>query len=223
MQEVIINRKVHRLVPSRFPPISLFDWANTPQELHEVALLEGLTNQRLQQECGDLNLVTEQDWIGGPGSTPLMAAFTHPGYSRFSDGTYGVYYAALKLETAIAETKYHRERFLRASQEAPTLIQMREYIAKIQKPLIDMSDSQYNTYLQPDPNSYPISQAFARELKQTNAYGMYYPSVRDQEGNCVAIFRPPALTIPIQGRHLDYIWDGKTITEVRVSRVLAAV
>lgn len=30
----------------------------------------------------------------------------------------------------------------------------------------------------------------------------------------MAIFRPPALTIPIQGCHLKYIWDGTRIAEV---------
>ncbi len=36
----------------------------------------------------------------------VMAPFTHlnPKGSRFSDGSYGVYYAAKRLSTAIAET-----------------------------------------------------------------------------------------------------------------------
>ncbi len=113
------NSNVHRLIPSRYPPVGLFDWAETQKEAEEIAALEGLTNDRLLTEYGDIHLVAKDDWVSGAGATPLMAAFTHPGESRFSDGTYGIYYAGDSLATAVAETKYHRERFLSASKEAP--------------------------------------------------------------------------------------------------------
>ncbi|MFI4937767.1 MAG: RES family NAD+ phosphorylase [Candidatus Berkiellales bacterium] len=213
-QEIDIPFPVHRLIPSRFPPILLFDWAQSQEELEEIAALEGLTNERIQAELGNIYLVAKEDWVGGPGSSPLMSAFTHPGPSRFSDGTYGVYYAADNIGTAIAETKFHRERFLRASNEAPCLIQMREYVARIQKKLINLSHHRYKKYLHPDLETYSISQAFAREIRISSAWGLYYSSVRRKEGKCVAIFRPPALSTPTQGRHFDYAWDGKRIFEV---------
>jgi hypothetical protein len=218
--EVKGKGKVHRLIPSRFPPVSLFDWADSQDELTEIAALEGLTNDRLHAEQGDIYLVAKDDWVGGPGSTPLMAAFTHPGNSRFSDGTFGVYYAGDTVETAIAETKYHRERFLKASKEQPCLIQMREYISNVQEKLVDLFPNEYANLFDSDPVNYSISQEFAREARQSKAYGLYYPSVRYHSGKCVAIFRPPALTIPIQGGHFDYIWDGSAINEVRRSHVL---
>lgn len=207
--------QVHRLIPSRFPPESLFDWADSREELEEIAALEGLTNDRLLVEYGDLSLIKNDDWVGGTGSTPLMAAFTHPGNSRFSDeSTTGVYYAAVTIETAIAETTFHRERFLSASKERACSIQMREYVSRVQKELIILTHSEHEHLLTPDPAQYPISQAFARERKAENVWGIYYPSVRDPNGNCVAIFRPPALSIPTQGRHYHYQWDGKTISTV---------
>ena len=54
---------------------------------------------RLRQELGQLDLVPRERRISGPGTQPLMAAFTHlnPDGSRFSDGTYGVFYAARSL------------------------------------------------------------------------------------------------------------------------------
>lgn len=68
------------------------------------------------------------------------AAFTHlnPNGSRFSDGSYGVYYAAREQETAIYETVYHAERFLRDSREAPIEQDMRVYIAPIEGDLHDL-------------------------------------------------------------------------------------
>lgn len=210
-----MKSKVHRLIPSRFPVVSLFDWADSPEELEEVAALEGLTNDRLTAEYGDIYFVEKDDWVGGPGSTPLMAAFTHKGFSRFSDGAYGVYYAGDTLETAIAETKFHRERFLSASNEAPCTIQMRQYIAKVKKDLVDISQGDYGEYLNPNLDAYSISQAFGRKLRTNNEWGLLYPSVRKTNSMCVAIFRPPALTIPTQACHLNYLWDGESISDIR--------
>lgn len=213
----MIGLRTHRLVPSRFPTVSLFDWAQSPEEFEQLAALEGLTNDRLKAEQGDIYLIPRDDWILGPGATPLMAAFTHPGFSRFTDGSYGVYYAADSLAAAIAETIFHRERFFRASNETPCLIQMREYIAHIQQNLETLTPEHHSELLHPDPKQYIVSQAFAKTLREKKTWGLYYPSVRKHDAYCVAIFRAAALNIPIQGCHLEYIWDGQQIAQVRQS------
>ena len=209
------NQRVHRLIPSKFPPVSLFDWASSAEELEQIALLEGLTNERIHAELGRINVVAKEDWIGGQGATPLMAAFTHIGYSsRFSDGSYGVYYAASSLETAIKETVFHRELFYRASCEAACSISMREYIAKVKKPLIDITSTDYHDLLHPDIQYYAKSQEFGKQVYKEKHWGLIYPSIRNEGALCTAIFRPPALSIPTQGCHLKYIWDGERITEI---------
>ena len=45
-------------------------------------------------EVGELRLVAPDERISGPGTSVVMAAFTHlnPEGSRFSDGTYGVFW-----------------------------------------------------------------------------------------------------------------------------------
>jgi len=65
-------------------------------------------------------LVPIEDRVSGPGTTPIMAAFTHlnPEGSRFSDGLFGLYYCSQRLETAWAEVRYHRERFLGHTHES---------------------------------------------------------------------------------------------------------
>ncbi|KTC92301.1 RES family NAD+ phosphorylase [Legionella cincinnatiensis] len=209
------NEKVYRLIPSKFPPITLFDWADSAEELEQIALLEGLTNERILAEYGKINLIDKEDWLSGPGATPVMAAFTHTGFeSRFSDGSFGVYYAASSLETAIKETSFHRERFYSASNEKPCTISMREYIAKIKKPLIDITNKKYEGLLNSDPAYYKKSQEFGKKIHEEKYWGLLYPSVRNLNGLCMAIFRPPALTLPMQGCHLRYIWDGARISEV---------
>ena len=39
-----------------------------------------------------------------------------------------------------------------------------------------------------------------------------HPSVRHKGGQCIAIFWPNVVGIPIQERHLQYEWDGKKVT-----------
>lgn len=215
------NKKVHRLIPSKFPPISVFEWAGSLEEAEQIAQLEGLTNERIQAELGRINLIAREDWVGGHGSTPLMAAFTHVGFtSRFSDGSYGVYYAGSNLETAIRETIFHREIFYKASNESTCSISMREYIAKPVKPLVDMTSNKYDDFLSPDIDCYNRSQEFGKKIHEEKHWGLLYPSIRNKGALCVAIFRPSALTIPKQGCHLKYIWNGSCISEVYVeSRV----
>ena len=81
-----------RLVPSRFPPVSLFDRVSNTEDMDVIQAIEGLTNDRLREELGALHLVPEKERVYGPGRTPIMAAFTHlnPEGSRFTDGSYGV-------------------------------------------------------------------------------------------------------------------------------------
>lgn len=207
---------MHRLIPSKFPPVQLFDWAETKEELEQIAALEGLTNPRIKDELGDINLVPKSEWIGGDGTTPIMAAFTHVGYeSRFSDGNYGVYYAADSVETAIKETLFHRERFYRASNETACSITMRQYITYVIQPLVDINHDNHPECFNSDPNQYSQSQKIAKELKSNHEWGVCYPSIRDKNGVCVGIFRPKALKHPVtQGAHYKYMWDGVSIYAV---------
>ena len=87
----------YRIVPSRFPPIALFEAVADPADLDAVFLIEAMTNDRLREEAGDLALVPIEDRVSGPGTSPIMAAFTHlnPLGDRFTDGSYGVFYASL--------------------------------------------------------------------------------------------------------------------------------
>ena len=207
---------MHRLIPSKFPPVQLFDWAESKEELEQIAALEGMTNSRIKDELGHLNLVSKDEWIGGEGTTPIMAAFTHIGYpSRFSNGSFGVYYAADSIETAIKETVFHRERFYRASNETACSITMRQYIATVVHPLVELARDSHSEYFNPDPERYSESQKFAQDLRSQKEWGIFYPSIRDENGLCVAVFRPKALTYPVtQGAHYRYMWDGNSIYDV---------
>jgi RES domain len=213
----------YRIIPSRFPPINLFERVTDPADLETVLDIESMTNDRLRNEVGSLNLVPPEDRISGPGTSPIMAAFTHlPPYgSRFTDGSFGVFYAGRTLETAIAETKYHREAFLRATSEPRIELDMRVYAVDLDAVLHDirgMRDTMLGIY---DPSSYTASQALAIEIRNSGSSGFAYDSVRKPGGECVAIFKPRVLSNCRQERHLTYVWDGSSISIVYEKRDLS--
>ncbi len=204
---------LYRIVSSAFPPIDFFETLVEPGLMEELYYLEGLTNDRLRDQVGAIELVDRQDRIAGPGSSPVMAAFTHIGVaSRFSDGSFGVYYAARSLATAIEETKFHRARFLAYTGEDAGEIDMRVYVGAAAKPLHDIRAARYDPLH--DPEDWRPSQTFGQELRTISSWGLVYRSVRHPGGECIAALRPPAVTIPRQGPHLSYVWDGTRIARV---------
>lgn len=203
----------YRIVSSEFPPINFFETLVEPGLMEELFYIEGLTNDRLRDLAGDIALIDPEDRISGPGSSPVMAAFTHIGaQSRFSDGSFGVYYAAKTLETAIEETKFHRSRFLAYTREDAGEIEMRVYLGEVSKPLHDIRETQYDALHEPD--DWRPSQAFGLAMRAARSWGIVYRSVRDPGGECIAALRPPAVTRPRQGPHLSYVWDGTRIVRV---------
>lgn len=208
-----VTGKVYRLIPSHFPPITLFEHLLDAEELDLAYELESMTNTRLRQEAGDISLVPVGDRIVGPGSTPIMAAFTHIGFaSRFTNGDFGVYYAARTLEVALAETIHHRQCFLSATSEPACKITMRCYVSAVKKPLEDIRSEAYDSLHH--VSDYTASQSFSAARRSHNSWGLWYRSVREPSGECVAVFKPSALSVATQGQHYQYHWNGKDIERV---------
>jgi RES domain-containing protein len=205
-----------RIIPARFPPIDLFERVADPGDLDTVLYVESLTNDRLRAEVGELELLPREDWITGPGTGYIMAAFTHvaPTGGRFTDGTFGAYYAAADLATAVAETVYHRERFMAYTREPPAQLDMRVLRADLDGELHDLRRASGDHGAVYDPSDYTASQAIARTLRAARSWGVLYDSVRNPGGECVAVFRPGVLSRCRQAEHLAYLWDGTRIAHV---------
>jgi hypothetical protein len=204
----------YRLVPTRFPPAGLFDRVAHPDDLEAVLAIESLGNDRLRDEIGEIALVPPEDRIAGEGTTPIMAAFTHlnPEGSRFSDGTYGVYYAGESFDTALAEVAHHRAVFLARTSEPPMEIDLRTYVARIGGRLHDIRGAQRQFADAYAKDDYAASQALGRRLRAEGSAGIVYDSVRRQGGQCVAAFRPKLISHCRHSAHVAMLWDGSRIT-----------
>lgn len=205
-----------RIIPSHFPPIDLFEEVADPADLEAVHAVEALTNPRLLDQVGELTLVPAEERISGPGTSVIMAAFTHPNRagSRFSAGEYGVYYAAADQATAISETRYHRERFLRLQDTGPQRLHMRAYIGAAEADWLDLRGLQTCHADLYDADDYGASQAWGGDQREQGAWGVLYDSVRHPGGQCLAAFKPKACRPVRQGGHFEYYYDGQRITHV---------
>jgi len=204
-----------RLVASRYPPAGLFDAVADPADLDVVFEIEAIGNPRLREQAGVLSLVPASERISGAGTTPIMSAFTHlnPEGSRFSDGTYGVYYAANDLETAVAEVGHHRARFLARTAEPAIDIDLRCYRVPVRARVVDLRGKRALPDVL-DPAHYGASQAFGRSQREAGTAGIVHDSVRRRAGRCVALFTPKATVPPaVQGEHVTLRWNGERIAE----------
>ena len=200
-----------RIMRSVHPPIDQFEDIADPADWPLLIAAEQKTNPRIMETIGNLDLVPVERRVSGPGASYLMSPFTHVSMdrpSRFSDGTFGVLYIASDFETALYETTHHHGVFMARTNEAPGWTsQFREIVLTVDGELHDLRSEtlHHSTILAAD--DYSVSQPLGRALRNLGSEGLCYPSVRGQ-GDCVGLFFPNLAQDPIQGRHLDYHWDG---------------
>jgi hypothetical protein len=206
----------YRIVASRMPTIHLFERVADPADWDALYALESMTNPRIRDEIGELHLVPRADRVSGINASIVMAPFTHlaPQGTRFTDGRFGAYYAAESLDTAIAETRFHRENFLRATAQPAIELEMRCYLADVACVLHDLRRRRAELPDVYDPASYVASQTLGRSLRAEGSNGIAFDSVRRDGGECVAIFRPRLVQNVRQGVHLRYAWDGTSVAQV---------
>lgn len=211
----VIWTSARRIIRSLHPPIDLFEDIAEPEDWALLISAEQKTNPRLMETLGTLDLVPPARRVGGPGATYLMAPFTHVSRdrpSRFTNGSYGVLYAAKRFETALMETMHHHTRFMARTQEAPGWTsQFRELVLDVDATVYDLrvADPAFAPAL--DPDDYRESQALGAALRAAGSNGIVYPSQRDAGGQCIGLFYPDCAGNVVQGRHLDYHWNGDQV------------
>lgn len=204
-----------RIVAARYPTIHLFERVSPDHAVWDALIAaESLVNPRVRDEVGEISLVPPGQRVSGPGASFVMAAFTHvnPRGSRFSDGTYGVYYAARDLATAIAETTFHFGRFAADAGDGPRYENFRVLVGTVGERFHDLARverAKRMPLLAPD--SYAVSQPWGRALREHGSHGVHYPSVRRPGGPCVAAFTPRSVGLPHPAGYLQYHWDGTAV------------
>ena len=203
-------------MPTRYPAINLFDRVADEADFDALYALEAMSNERARSELGLVDRVPREDRVYGPGSGPVMAAYTHLNVlgSRFSAGRYGVFYAARERATAVAETRHHHGRFLAATAQPPTHMPMRLYSVAIDARLHDLRPPGTVPAAVYDRDDYGPAQALGARLHAAASAGVVYRSVRHARGQCVGLFKPRGASGCLHAAYLLYAWDGQRFTDV---------
>ena len=210
-----VDQTVIRIIPARFPQVDLFERVASPEDWDILYAVESLTNPRLRNEIGDIALVPPGERVYGPGASWIMAAFTHrpkAGQGGRFNANFGTYYCAPDEATAIAETTYHRARFLRQARIKQTRIEMRvirAYLGPAELHDLCSLDDPAVYHL----SDYSAGQELGAKLRDQDSSGIVYNSVR-HPGECCAVFKPTALTNAVHMKYLAYTFKDNVISNV---------
>jgi hypothetical protein len=192
----------YRLIPSRFPPIGLFDTVTTAADLEAVMELAGWTNDRLVAER--LARLPQAEWVyGRPNASVVMAAFLHvaPGGMRFNGPDLGAWYAAEAIATAAAEVGHHLRREAFATGQAALARDYRTYLAAIDGSYLDIRGRQASRSDLYAADSHGAGQAFGEGLRAAGKDGLLYDSLRRAGGVNIVAFRPLKVLDVMQADH----------------------
>lgn len=217
MTESVAPQPSFRLIPSRFPPVPLFDTVATASDLAAIMELVGWTNDRLVRER--MLRLPQADWAyGRANSSVVMAAFLHaaPSGGRFNGPDLGAWYAGGAVTTAIAEVGHHLRREAVARGVGGMRRAFRCYSARLAGRYRDIRGAAPELH---DPLSHLAGQGFGEALRAQGADGIVYDSVRHAGGIAICAYRPRKIEDVVQAAHyeisveaLDRRIEGRTLT-----------
>lgn len=191
----------YRLIPSRFPPIGLFDTVATAADLEPVMELAGWTNDRLVKER--VTRLPQEQWVFGRANASIvMAAFLHaaPGGGRFNGPELGAWYASAALPTAVAEVGHHLRRETLARGLEGMARTFRAYSARLEGTYVDIRGGETAMHA---PDDYTAGQAYGEKLRADGEDGLVYDSVRHRGGTNACAYRPSKVLDVVQADHFE--------------------
>ena len=138
-------------------------------------------------------------------------------FTRFGDGTYGVWYGSLEMKTTVFETGFHMIKAELAVEGLDEVV-VREravYRVRCRAILIDLRGKQ-KSFAKLLADDYGFTQQIGRRMDREGHPGILVPSARIKGTNLV-IFNPDVLSDPRLHCYLTYFFDPLTLN-IRVER-----
>ncbi len=192
--------------------------ADDDDHLRGIFDLDHATNDRLLAENDRLPGIGIDELVSGvPCYRIIHAAFSHayPLGSRFNGPDRGAWYAGFELETSQAETAWHKSVELAEIDWMEESVTYDDYLADFGGEYHDIrGDATHQKYL--DPDSYVESQLLAEILLRERSSGIIYPSVRHNDGVCLACFRPALIGNVRKSARYRFTWAGSPEPEIEL-------
>jgi hypothetical protein len=189
-------------------------------ELETLAEIEGATSARLRAQTYGGARIGPKEFVAGPAHANFInAAFAYwqpRDLNRFNGPGRGAWYAALAVETCIAEVGYHLGRELARVNDFNATVDYAELFASFAGDFVDLREVRpAPACLNPDPAAgYPPGNALAELVRAQGRNGIVYPSLRHTKGTCLVALFPQAVQSVVQGGVIRLMWRGKNEPEV---------
>jgi RES domain. len=164
----------------------------------------------------------ESEWFNAIGWP-----FRYWSASRFSDGSFGVWYGSDSVETTVYETAYHWYTGLLADagfQHERVIAERKVYTVACQAAMLDFRrlTPEYPDLLH--PTDYSQAQRVGARIHHEGHPGLLIQSARHAEGENVAVFNPGVLANPRMKCNLSYrLEDGRIIVQKQPGRTFMRV
>lgn len=203
-----------RLVASaRLRQAVLTPLADNAEDLALLAEIEGSTSRRLVAEERGLGALAAEELVHGvPHAKFINASFAYAKPRepmRFNPAERGAWYAALAVETCIAEVGHHLTQALADAGDFNAVVDYAEMHASMAGIFVDLRQMADHAALDPDPRiGYPAGNAVAAMARGAGHNGIIYPSVRHAGGTCITALWPNVVQSVAQGALYRLTWSG---------------
>lgn len=207
------ERTIRLVASARLREAVMARLADNADDLALLAQIEGATSSRLiAEERGYGGLTADELVHGVPHARFINASFAYakprqPG--RFNPADRGAWYAALDVQTCIAEVGYHLGQALADAGDFDAVVEYGEMIASMSGVFVDLRELPGHPCLDSDPVAgYPAGNALAAQARAEGHNGVIYPSVRHEGGTCIAALWPNVVQSVAQGAIWRLTWTG---------------
>ncbi len=207
-------RTVRLVASARVRDAVMKPLADSEDELALLAEIEGATSERrIAEERGRGALIAEELVHGVPHAKCINASFAYAKpreRMRFNPAERGAWYAALVVETCIAEVGHHLTKALADVGDFNAVVEYGEMLASMAGIFVDLRPAPNHPSLHPDPGiGYPAGNVVAATARVAGHNGIIYPSVRHDGGTCIAALWPNAVQSVVQGAMYRLTWSGR--------------
>lgn len=205
---VAVDSSWYRLIPSRFPPVSLYERVASEEVWPIVHSVEDLTNPRAQAR----RLLTGAAQIDE--ASPKLQNWNHAPFTYLNpEGTWllSPLFGAMELcdclQTALAMSVRKRELFLSRTDELPLYLDMRVLCTRVKGRFADLRRL--------DPTLTQTARwQIGEQLLNAGGNGALFSCPVRAAGTCIAIFNGEVLERSVQAEHFRFVWDGQRVKSV---------
>lgn len=207
-------RTVRLVTTARLRAPVLLPLVDNEDELALLGEIEGATSTRLMaQDRGISGLAANELVYDVPHAHFINASFAYARPqqpNRFNGANRGAWYAALALETCLAEVGFHLTNALADAGDFNATVEYAEMFCSLAGDFLDLRQCPQHPSLGADiATAYPLGNALAARARAEGLNGIIYPSVRHPGGTCLVALRPAAVQSVRQGDVYRMIWRGK--------------